>query len=542
MITHYTMLLLRYWKVIVLAALAAGALAASLSVVLLHVSPVYKSRVTMNLQPSEEALRFNRNFLGVSQLNPADIITQAHVERLLSRPVIERAMAILTEDGGVPVQTPDALDEFIETLRRNWALLNYGFFSPPSERDAAVNDLIEAIDVQVVAGSYIMGLEVSHEDPMVAARAANAVARAYLELSSSQATQEAREVDRAIADLQNAKSEELVSLQRQRRALDREFGAEDLDAGRAFAIAARTEAREALEASEERVARLKERIAAISGRDSVATDALRAELSAAKRDAGRLAEALIVAERRLMDLDLSESRLSEIDQQIGAIERDMEDLQQRRIAAQLGQTAQLGVVRVIDDAEPPAYPAFPKVLVNAVVGTVVGGMLALALIVMLDVLDDRVRTSDDLRQSAGGRTMPAISSRLARQSRRFLRSGGKPGAALNAFAEAVGRLFLTVGPGRQPNGTIYVTAFGDRDDVIRLHAAIDAALRIITPKEHAPTVAALPPLAHLSDLSAYSDAQVVIGVPAGEVNRSEVEQIAAAGRPGMPSMLFAVLS
>jgi len=542
MITHYTMLLLRYWRVIALSALAAGALAASLSVVLLRVSPVYESRVTMNLQPSEEALRFNRNFLGVSQLNPADIITQAHVERLLSRPVAERAMAILTEDGGVPVQTPDALDDLVETLRRNWALLNYGYFSPPNERDAALNDLIAAVDVEVVAGSYILSIEVSHEEPTVAARAANAMARAFLELSSSEATQEARKVDRAIADLQNAKRDELVALQRRRRALDREFGAEDLDAARAFAIAARTEARESLKASEERVARLRERASAVSGRDSVPTDALHEELSAAERDAGVSAEALALAERRLIELDQSESRRSDIDQQIGAIERDLEDLQQRRIAAKLAQTAQLGVVRIIDNAEPPAYPSFPKVLVNTVVGTVVGAMLALALIVMLDVLDDRVRTSDDLRQSADRRTMPAISPRLFRQSRRFLRSGARPGAALKAFAEAVGRLFLTVGPGRRPNCTIYVTAFGDRDDVLRLHAAIDAALRIIAPKEHAPTVAALPPLAHLGDWSACRDAQVVIGVPAGEVNRSEVEHIAAAGLPGKPSMLFAVLS
>ena len=92
MLDHYRELLRHFWKTIVIGALVAGGLTLALSMLLLRAAPIYEASVTLNMQPSTEELRFNSSFLGVSQFNPATIIAQTHIERLLSRKVAGRAI------------------------------------------------------------------------------------------------------------------------------------------------------------------------------------------------------------------------------------------------------------------------------------------------------------------------------------------------------------------------------------------------------------------------------------------------------------------
>lgn len=547
MLTHYKDLLRQFWTTILAAALGAGVLTCALSLVLLEAMPRYTSAVTLNMQPSEEALRFNNAFLGVSQINPATIITQAHIERLLSREVAERTIDILEQEGaGRPgPETPGPFDRLKAFLWRNWAMLNYGYFVPADPRDQAIEDLRQAIDVRAIAGSYILRLEVTDDDPDLAARAANALARAYVEVATEEAATEAAAVDAALATLQAEKEAELSGLMDQRRTLDRAVGFESLDEGRAILLAGRNEARQDVAAAESRVRMLREQLDAGSAPDASPDATLRSRLHEAEALAARRREALAAAEERLRALDGTESRLAEIDQSIRDAEGDLGELQRQRIATELARKARLNPVRTINAAVAPVYPAFPKVLFNTVIGTMLGAVLAIAPIAVLDVLDDRIRTTEDLRQALGSRGLPSVTRRLVGQARRFLRTGRRPGKQLQEYAEAMGRRFLTDGLPGWPDRPVHVTAFGTADDVARLHVVAQAAVRLMAPRDGrgsaASKVVALPPLAYLSDWSACRDGSILIGVTTGRVARAEVERTVAAASEPNAAPFFTVL-
>lgn len=548
MLTHYLDLVRQFWKLILATAFGTGVLAGALSMILLQVMPVYRSSVTMNMQPSEEALRFNNAFRGVSQFNPATIIAQAHIERLLSRPVAERALDILIAEGADPLaaDTPDALQRVKAFLLRTWAVLNYGYYEPAADRDRMVNDLMQATDLKAVAGSYILRLEVSYDDPDLAARAANALSRAYIEVASEDFAREAAAADAALARLQSERQAELARQMERRREADRALGFESVEDGRAILLAARTEARQALAASERQVAALRERIDRTAVADTAALARLRAELHAAEVLVDRGVEALAEAEAGLQALDRTETELLEIDQKIREAETDLDELQTRRIAAELAREARLNQVRVINEAVVPAYPAFPKVLVNTVIGTILGGLLVIAPIAMLDVLDDRVRTAEDLRQAVGSRALRTVSRNLVAQARQFLQTGRPPGRMLEEYAATMGRRFLTQGRQRWPERPVYVTAFGLSEDVARLHAVIEAAVRIVAPQGGdgtvPPRVVALPEMSMLTDWSAYRDGTMVIGVAAGKASSVEVERFGNVTQEAEASPFLTVLT
>ena len=545
MVTHYIELLRRFWTVVVGAALAAGALACGISLALLETMPLYKSSVTVNIQPSEEALRFNSAFRGISQFNPADIITQAHIETLVSRPVAERAVDILRSEGApaASADPPSALDRVKTALRRQWALLNYGYFAPVGAEEQAIADLREATDIRAVAGSYILEIEVTHESPDLAARAANALARAYVEVSREDGAAEARKVDHALAALQTEKEAALARYRERRRALDREIGFDSVEAGRALLLASRNQARQALSAGERKLASLRARLDH-KGENEAAPAALRSELVSFKTLAADQKAALSHAEAGLLALDRIESELAEIDLRIREAEGDLTDLQSRRVAAQLARRADLDRVHVIDAAAPPRYPAFPKVLVNTVVGTVLGAILALAPIAAMDVLGDRIRTAEDLRDAVGGRALPTVSRGLVARARRFLRRGRSPGRALETYADAIGLRLLS--EGGRTDGRIHVTALGAVDDAERLRRVVEASMRILAPRAAEggapPQVVALPPLSRLPNPWELGGGPILIAVPAGGAERAEVARLAAAAPAGAAAPLFAVMA
>lgn len=545
MLTHYAELLGRFWKRILAATLLTGALAWSASLALLATMPAFTSSVTLNMEPSEEALRFNDAFLGVSQFNPADIIAQAHIERLLSRPVAERALDILLGDGELVTEPPNALDRLKTALRRTWAELNYGYFAEVDERDKVVNDIMASADVEVVAGSYIMRLDVTLDDPELAARVAQALTQAYIELRGDEFAREAGSVDDALAAIQAEKESQLARQLERRRQLDREMGFRNIEDGRAILLASRTQARQALAMAERDVDALRSRLESIGDEDAETREALLARLREAEAAETRARSAFAAAQEEMDVLDGMESQLAEIDQQVRQTQGDLSDLQDRRIQTELARKARFDQVRVINDASAPVYPAFPKVFLNALTGAILGALLAIAPIIVLDVLDDRIRTTEDLRLAVGAKALPAATRSLQASARRYLRLGRSPGPRLQRFSEALGRRFMTEGRRRWPDRRIYVTALGGSDHVTRLHALIQAAASLSAPRmdgQDGPLeVVALPELSRLDDWTRFADDAVIIGV-SGAAERAEVEAAAAAASDAGSTTLLTVMS
>lgn len=539
MLSHYKELLRHFWRVILLGAVGAGLAALALSLLLLKASPVYESSVILNMQPSEEELQFNRGFLGVSQFNPATIIAQTHIERLVSRPVAERTIDILLAEAGgtLPAEPPTAFDAFRAWFFRTWATLNYGYFTPPSERQVQISDLNKATDIEIVEGSYILKISISHGNPNIAARAANAMARAYVEISREDFSADAADVDASIQRVMEATEEKLAKAMSEQRDIMRNLGVSNVDAERDILFETRRDARQKLLDAQVNLklltAQEESLITSISREtDSSAIQQLRLELTETRASLAQAgarielrAKSLEEIDAGLVALNRADEALEETNQRITAIQTDLEELQSRRVKVELAREARMSQVRTISEAQVPTYPKFPKVFVNTVVAVFLGAMLTLIPISAIDVLDGRVRTIEDLNQALGQRVLPTATRSLARKARRFLKTGRKPSARLERFAQNIGRRFIADGARSWPSQRIFVTAFGHESDVERLRDVIDAVARISGPKtaEGKPLeVVALPVMSKMTDWNAYRYRHLVVGVRVGDVDRSEV--------------------
>lgn len=542
MLAHYTELMRHFWRTILLGALVAGGLAFGVSMVLLRAMPLYEASVTMNMQPSEEELRFNRGFLGVSQFNPATIIAQTHVERLLSRPVARRAIEILVEASGgeMPAAPPSAFRRIKAEIWRWYNILNFGYFKASPVEETYVSDLIGATEIELVEGSYILLVSITLDNPELAARAANALAQAYVEKTREEFQADAARVDASLEQVIDEREGELAALQSERQASARDLGIANIDRERTIMLDTRASARASLQATEVDLALLDTTIDSYQSSIASASDAesvrrLRQSLSETEASRTALQERLRLsrenvtrADDALLQLDAAQATLAEIDQRIAVVEDDLRELRNRSVGAKIAREAELSQVRTIDVAGVPLYPKFPKVLINTIVGTILGAILVLMPVIAMDVLGDRVRTTEDMRQSLGNRALPPITRGLLRAARRHNAKGGRPGRALRDYAEAVGRRFVSEGSHRWPSEEVLVTAFGSPADIAALREVMATVLRIAAPataKGKALEVVELPPISGIADWSAYADRHVIIGLRPGTVDRDELGAI-----------------
>ena len=58
---------------------------------------------------------------------------------------------------------------------------------------------------------------------------------------------------------------------------------------------------------------------------------------------------------------------------------------------------QLENVQIIDKAELPTYPTSPNKMINYLVGVVMGLVSGVALIFVIDYIDDTIKTPEDVR-------------------------------------------------------------------------------------------------------------------------------------------------
>lgn len=543
MLTHYSELLRQFWGAILTASLVAGLSALALSFLLLRAMPIYEASVTLNMQPSVEDLQFNSAFLGVSQFNPATIIAQTHIERFLSRPVMERAVEIVIEQsgGGSLSGPPTAFDSLRTAFFRWLRILNSGYFVPPTEMEGYIADLLSATEIEMVEGSYILLVTVSHTEPVIAARAANALALAYVELTQADLSVAAANVDRSLAAVIERTERQRADLAEERRTLAQDLGVTNVSSERDSLLTARTQAHEALQQARGNLAASRAQLSELQ--DSVANEGdaevarqlrqtivdVRASIVATEARLSERQANLENTERALQSLDVIENVLADADRRIEAVEADLADLRDRRIRTDLAREARLSQVRTISEAQVPVYPAFPKVLVNTIAGFIVGAILAMVPIFAMDALGDRIKTSADLRSSFGSRVLPSIGPRIVRKAQHYLRKGGRPPRALRRYAEQVGGRFVSEGQQRWPAHAVRVTSVGSREDVAQLATLMRAVIQILDRRQPDDTpldIEALEPLSHMYDWGARAGQHVVIAIPSGYATRTELESIA----------------
>ena len=86
---------------------------------------------------------------------------------------------------------------------------------------------------------------------------------------------------------------------------------------------------------------------------------------------------------------------------------------------------------ILTVAQPPATPSSPRVLYNSLMGVFAGAFLALLAALVLEMLDRRVRTPDDVVSMVG---LPVLGSLPKPGTKRYV-AGNRPLLVQSAFTQ-----------------------------------------------------------------------------------------------------------
>lgn len=536
MIQHYKDLIKLYWLRIVAGAVIAGALALALSLVLLKAAPSYEAEVTFNMQPSEEALSFNRQFLGQSQFNPATIITETHIERLLSRPIAERTLdKLLQENGSASPLEPTLLSKAKLWLWKTWTRLNYGEYRPLPEREQILNDLLKSLDVEPVEGSYILKMTAAYKFPAIATAIANTHAESYLEAASEEF--EAQLANRASVIQSRIDNEELqlARLFEERERLRNDFDIANLSSESELLINSLQTLREELEDDElQRRLRLNE-IAVLEGEQNTARSRgevadLRSEVNILEQRIAFRQEQIAAQSSELSQMSAMQLDFETLGLEIDEIEASLRSLRGQLLSFELGAQASSSQIQIVSLATVPVYPASPKVFVYTVGATIVGAVLVFLTVIMQELFGTRIRTSYDLEQQVENHALPTLHRSSAMGNRSLLRRLMND-RQLRRFKEAFGQK-MSVGAGWRSN-KIMVTGFVSGETLLEVRNLLGSAVRhsIVIDKNEGPfKVTSIGPVYSVKDWDALGEGQIVVVMEPNAQSAMDVQSLRQVGQ------------
>lgn len=174
---------------------------------------------------------------------------------------------------------------------------------------------------------------------------------------------------------------------------------------------------------------LRSRIAGETGRVARSVGSTADVNSAREREAVAAYE-----EQRAKVLRLKEARteLSVLEREVESAQRIYDAIQLRLSQTSLESSNSQAGVMVLSRATPPAKHSSPSLLLNMAIAVVLGALFAMMLTLILELIDRRIRSTDDLTQLLNVAVLGALPGPIERTSRRSLRLPRKASAALTS--------------------------------------------------------------------------------------------------------------
>lgn len=175
-----------------------------ISAFFLFVMPLYTATTTVSLLPTQSELAYSDAFSRGGSMNPANLMSETHIEYLLSREVAQGTVDRLIAEYGTPEPAMrsgfravlgNGFRLFKNTLRQVYNVLNSGKHVPIDAYTDAVLTLQDSIDAEMVEGTYILELSVTWDSPELAAAAANMLADVYVARAREQARDAALQLE-----------------------------------------------------------------------------------------------------------------------------------------------------------------------------------------------------------------------------------------------------------------------------------------------------------------------------------------------------------
>ncbi len=425
MIQHYLQLLRQYRRTVLVLAVSLAVLAVVLSAVKLSVSPGFTASASIAVIPTDTEYTYGRDTSGGPR-SATRGLTATYVEYLTSRPVVEAAFAKSGAgllEGGKTKSADGWVVTFAKQLMgtASWIYhnLDSGRYVTLDAKEAALEKLMRAIDVQTVADSYIVRINVTLSDPKVAAAAANALAEAYMERYSEQLATSVGQVGGFLRDQIATREKEFEALRATEERLKSGVASSSLEGERDSIVRARETERQKLMDAQSQLDAAQADLNMLEKQDLLTSGRSLTELTTARSAASSRREAAVknveLRQRTIRELDATlaalrqkEEPLLSVGRRLDMVKEDLTQLNARLLSTDLSRSTAMTQVRLIDPAIVPDYPSSPRVLVNGLVGLIAGLLLGLMWVVVADAVSEKVKTSVDLERVVGDRSLGRI--------------------------------------------------------------------------------------------------------------------------------------
>jgi len=128
---------------------------------------------------------------------------------------------------------------------------------------------------------------------------------------------------------------------------------------------------------------------------------LEARVTVARERTGSMQGSLGRARGALSANSAAGVRLAELERNAASLRSSQESLMQRFQETASQEGIQHSDARIVSRATPPIKPSSPKVLLNLVLGVVLGAGAGVALVILLDMTDSAIGTGDDIERKLG---------------------------------------------------------------------------------------------------------------------------------------------
>ena len=100
--------------------------------------------------------------------------------------------------------------------------------------------------------------------------------------------------------------------------------------------------------------------------------------------------------KRLLELKDTRNEFTVLRRNVESAERAYDTAMQRHVVSQVESRASQTNVTVLNPAAVPGKPSLPKIPLNIALSVVVGTMLGIGMVVLMEMIDRRVRSRNDL--------------------------------------------------------------------------------------------------------------------------------------------------
>lgn len=416
----------------------------------LGIADQFEGKDSLKARLSLWLAEFKRNIAG-DNIVPEASIAQENFRRLLSiYPVENTQIFKISFDHTDPVLAARVVNKIAENYRQmSFELRNERVADAKQrleEKLAEARKELEKSEKALVDYAKSQGLTTLDGDRSVAAGTLEALNRALTEAKGARITAEAA-YNRSSSIAGADRTLENPAVQRLKEELAR-VQAEYRDKSSLF----KPEFPE-MQQLQRRIDELRSEINRESSSiDNTTRSRLKAEFEAAKQREAQLLAEVAKQEGLLVGQRDKSVTYNDLQRKVDANTHNYRGLSERLNEVKLAEDSGASNVAIVDNAAVPTKPYAPNIPVNLGMGAAIGLLLGLMMAVLADIMDDRLRSVEDMKRALGNLPMLGVIPYISgRNNRNVLALRGQAGSSfmLEAFRSLRENILMMKSPGHQ---------------------------------------------------------------------------------------------